>query len=153
MNKADEKQLKKDPRYQRIAAAYASLQSRLRAAEEAHAAEVKAAEVAYREAAPEMAQTKPAGSLDEQILHALRPRGDTVRVAELGWLGRNRGESDCEVENVTATQVSLVGHSKPFRDGYARHSDSLRYRIHEDDLERIKAGEIKGWRQKPWGMP
>jgi hypothetical protein len=157
VNKADEKRLKKDPRYKRIVAAKTALDARIAEAKAAYEADVTAARAAYVEAAPEMNTEvvnviawKP---LDEQVLQAIRPRGDTVRV--IVKRHSQQETNDIEVESVTPTTITLVGHTKPFRaDGYGRGGDWFTsQRIHEDDLARIKSGEIKGWRQKPWGGP
>lgn len=154
MNKTDEKCLKRHPRYRAIVAAKATLDERLAAAKAAYDAEVMAARAAYVEAAPEMNTHAVNGiaykPLDEQVMEALRPRGDKVRVMRLGFVGREEVETACEVESVTPTTVSLVGHSKPFRRGHARHSDNLAYRIHSDDLAKLAGGGLMGWRQKPW---
>jgi hypothetical protein len=144
MNNADEKRLKKDPRYQRIISAHAAMSARIEAAQR----EIEAAKEAFSAASPELFGVR-GSSLDERVFNAIRPKGDKVRVVTSHWTGCR--EIEAEIENVTAARVSLVGHDRPFRDGYLRGQyGGASYKIHEDDLARIKAGELKGWRQKPW---
>ena len=145
MSKADEKALKRHPRYAALLAAHTRMQERIAAAQK----EIDAAKEDFQAAAPELEWLPTHLPVELRAFAALRPKGDTVRVMRLGVAGRAHGEEECEIENVTATLVTLVGHVKPFRDGRCGGYDTS-YRIHEDDLARIQSGELKGWRQKPW---
>lgn len=148
MSKQDEKRLKKDPRYQRITEAHATMTARIAAAQ----AEIESAKADFAAAVPDLAGERH-WPIDARAFETLRPRGDMVRVIR-STRGEDVATTDHEVENVTPTQISLVGYDKPFRiDGKYRGGDWWTfYRIHENDLAHIQAGEVKGWRQKPWGM-
>lgn len=146
MNKADEKALKRHPRYAAILAARTRMLERIAAAQR----EIDAAKKDFQKATPEL-DGPLARSTEQRAFEALRPKGDKVRVVQSGCCVTDIVTR--EIENVSATEVRIVGNTKPYRldDGRWRGGDwSYSERIHEDDLARIKSGELKGWRQRPW---
>ena len=136
MNKADEKQLKKDPRY----AAVRDAHHRLRVAyAEAQRIQLEATAAFKQETGLEGTQ-EPLP--DERLFELLRPRGDNARGVSGSGLG--------EIINVTEHRV-IIG-----RDEYDLYSGHVRARyssrqIHPEDLAKIKSGKLRGWRQKKWG--
>ena len=138
MNKADEKRLKADPRYGRIMAAHAVLMKR-----SARLSALKQKAIDEFATACDGVEVDHEGLGDEAIFRALRPHGDKCRLGFGTWDER-------EIESVTAHRVFVGGDEYDRKTGRRRGGYS-RIRIHLDDLDRINAGELVGWRQKPWG--
>jgi len=148
MNESDKKRLHKDPRYQAIVAVAEMHKARMAeiARLEAEAVEALRAAVA---ATGVGAVVNPKGDVyDHDVFNALRPRGDKCRFTPQSWTGRSEAEREVEIENVTAKRVKLGGGEFGLEHGYG--VGPSRGKIHEDDLVKIRAGELKGWRQKPW---
>lgn len=147
MNKADEKRLHKDPRYKANRAAYDVLREKLHAAD----AFALAAIVEYFGTLGEPVESPktyvdqyPAPS-DEALFRKFRPKGDRVRVTQRS--------GTFEITNVTSKSVFLGTEEYSLSNGARRERWSNHCCIHPEDLARIKAGELKGWRQKKWGDP
>ncbi len=153
MNKADEKRLKADPRYTMILTAHGRL-----CIEFARAQQIQKEAMRHFEEATGIASPSVPGPIsDASIFDVLRPRGDKARVIPIGFAAREGEPVSLEIENVTEQRVRFATrYSEDFdkEHGYYRkrgYGDGAR--IHPDDLAKIKAGELKGWRQKPWGKP
>ena len=140
MNKADEKQLKKDPRY----AAVRDAHHRLRVAyAEAQRIQLEATVAFKQETGLEGTQIPTQAPLpDERLFELLRPRGDNARGVSGSGLG--------EIINVTEHRVMIGRDEYDLYSGHVRARYSSR-RIHPEDLAKIKSGKLRGWRQKKWG--
>ncbi len=147
MNKADEKRLHKDPRYQAHRAAYDVLREKLHAADTAALAAIGEYWGAIGEpgAMPKTYVEQLSPPSDEALFRKFRPKGDRVRVTQRS--------GTFEITNVTSKSVFLGTEEFSLRDGARCERWSYDTRIHPDDLAKIKAGELKGWRQKKWGAP
>lgn len=149
MNKADQKKLHAHPPYKAAVAAHAALVDALRRLD----ATAESAMGQYLENGGLLTRPLPSlerhvGTLDDHgMLERLRPRGDNCRVTFSRF---SETYSEVEIENVTAARVLAGTHEFDLASG-GKRGRGASGRIHPDDLAKIKAGELKGWRQKEWG--
>lgn len=143
MNKADKKQLKKDPRYAAVRDAHHRL---CVAYAEAQRIQLEATAAFKQETGIERTLVPAQEPLpDERLFELLRPRGDKVRICR-----RLDLDIVVELESVTEKRIRAGGAEYDLEMG-ARRGGYERMYVHREDLAKIKAGELKGWRQKPWG--
>ena len=155
LSSEDKANLCADPRYKAVRAAEARLKEAFRGA---HEAMMKA--IAECEAVTGCSQGTPwqwnvVAASDDDLFRRFRPPGDTMRVAHVKY-GKRGTENVIEIESV-GLSVLTHGRSYGLSSGVQLHVPQREKpratTIHPDDLKKINAGELRGWRQKTWGEP
>ena len=141
-----------DPRYKAFYAAAERTRATLKRLEEEARAAIKVFEEETGVEAVSRVETVFLPPTDVAMFTRFRPMGDKMRIARKHGKRRD-AETEVEIVSYQPPVISTATSKYDSFDGRQIGVKSYAYFIHPDDLAAIKAGTLRGWRQKPWGQP